>query len=105
MFALILNAGVEVELDFDVAYTYQLDEGMVNIHLALWFVDKDDPNDAPFLEVMVKIKNQDHNDCRPEWSYGSFKVMGETWRYCFKKSGWSQGAHDHLGKNFDTIGG
>ena len=94
------------ELEFDVDYTYQLVKGMVNIHLALWFVDetKGDPNevgDEPFLEVMVKIKNQDPNDCRT--TVGSFKVIGETWRYCFKKSGWSQGAHDHLVKNFDSI--
>jgi len=94
------------ELDFDVAYTYQLVDGMVNIHLGLWFVDeaKDDPNKVgidPFLEVMVKIKNQDPNDCRT--TVGSFKVIGETWRYCFMKSGWSQGAHDHLVKYFDTI--
>jgi len=94
------------ELNFDVDYKYDLVEGMVNIHLALWFVDeaKDDPNkvgDDPFLEVMIKLKNQDPNDCRT--TVGSFRVIGETWRYCFKNSGWSQGTNDSSIKKFASM--
>lgn len=94
------------ELNFDVDYNYDLIEGMSNVHLALWFVDETkvgDPFDGPFLEVMIKLKNQDPNDCRYEWTDGSLKVMNKTWHYCFKESGWSQGSYDSSVKEFASM--